>query len=176
VSAYIPTNVISITDGQIFLETELFFRGIRPAINVGLSVSRVGSAAQIKAMKQVAGRIKLDLAQYREMAAFSQFSSDLDASTQRLLARGSRLTELLKQPQFEPVPVEEQVVAIFAGTRGYLDTVAVSDVGRFEASMLSAIKSARPELMAAISASGEISPEIEKELGEFLDGFIRTFA
>jgi len=176
VSAYIPTNVISITDGQIFLETELFFQGIRPAINVGLSVSRVGSAAQIKAMKQVAGRIKLDLAQYREMAAFSQFSSDLDASTQRLLARGSRLTELLKQPQFAPVPVEEQVVAIFAGTRGYLDTVAVSDVGRFESSMLSAIKSARPELMEAIHAAGEISSEVEKGLEEFLDDFIRTFA
>ena len=124
VSAYIPTNVISITDGQIFLETELFYQGIRPAINVGLSVSRVGSAAQIKAMKQVAGRIKLELAQYREMAAFSQFASDLDAATQRLLARGSRLTELLKQPQFSPVPVEEQVVSIFAGTRGYLDTIA----------------------------------------------------
>src|SRR5204862_767461 len=128
VSAYIPTNVISITDGQIFLETELFYRGIRPAINVGLSVSRVGSAAQIKAMKQVAGRIKLELAQYREMAAFSQFASDLDASTQRLLARGARLTELLKQPQFSPVPVEEQVVSIFAGTRGYLDRVNVPDV------------------------------------------------
>ncbi len=132
VSAYIPTNVISITDGQIFLETELFYQGIRPAINVGLSVSRVGSAAQIKAMKQVAGRIKLELAQYREMAAFSQFGSDLDAATQRLLARGSRLTEMLKQPQFSPVPVEEQVVSIFAGTRGYLDTIAVPDVGRFE--------------------------------------------
>src|ERR1700757_4642068 len=176
VSAYIPTNVISITDGQIFLETELFFQGIRPAINVGLSVSRVGSAAQIKAMKQVAGRIKLDLAQYREMAAFSQFSSDLDASTQRLLARGSRLTEPLKQSQFAPVPVEDQVVAIFAGTRGYLDAVAVSDVGRFESSMLSAIKSARPELMEAIRAAGEISPEVEKGLEEFLDDFIRTFA
>jgi len=176
VSAYIPTNVISITDGQIFLETELFFQGIRPAINVGLSVSRVGSAAQIKAMKQVAGRIKLDLAQYREMAAFSQFSSDLDASTQRLLARGSRLTELLKQPQFAPVPVEEQVVAIFAGTRGYLDTVAVSDVGRFESSMLGEIRSARPELLEAIRAAGEIAPEVEKGLEEFLDGFIRTFA
>src|SRR6201993_168983 len=176
VSAYIPTNVISITDGQIFLETELFFRGIRPAINVGLSVSRVGSAAQIKAMKQVAGRIKLELAQYREMAAFSQFASDLDASTQRLLARGSRLTEMLKQPQFSPVPVEDQVVAIFAGTRGYLDAVAVSDVGRFESSMLSAIKSARPELMEAIRAAGEISPEVEKGLEEFLDDFIRTFA
>src|SRR5271167_1722253 len=176
VSAYIPTNVISITDGQIFLETELFFRGIRPAINVGLSVSRVGSAAQIKAMKQVAGRIKLDLAQYREMADFSQFGSDLDAATQRLLARGSRLTELLKQPQFAPVPVEEQVVAIFAGTRGYLDTVAVSDVGRFESSMLTELRSTRPEFLEAIRASGEISPEVEKGLGEFLDGVVRTFA
>ncbi|MBV8133270.1 MAG: F0F1 ATP synthase subunit alpha [Alphaproteobacteria bacterium] len=176
VSAYIPTNVISITDGQIFLETELFFRGIRPAINVGLSVSRVGSAAQIKAMKQVAGRIKLDLAQYREMAAFSQFASDLDAATQRLLARGSRLTELLKQPQFAPVPVEEQVVAIFAGTRGYLDTVEVSDVGRFESSMLSELRSKRPALLEAIRDAGEISPEVEKGLGEFVDGFVRTFA
>src|SRR5271157_2366574 len=176
VSAYIPTNVISITDGQIFLETELFFRGIRPAINVGLSVSRVGSAAQIKAMKQVAGRIKLDLAQYREMAAFSQFASDLDAATQRLLARGSRLTELLKQRQFAPVPVEEQVVAIFAGTRGYLDTVGVSDVGRFESSMLTDLRSTHPEFLEAIRASGEISPEVEKGLGEFLDGVVRTFA
>jgi len=176
VSAYIPTNVISITDGQIFLETELFYQGTRPAINVGLSVSRVGSAAQIKAMKQVAGRIKLELAQYREMAAFSQFASDLDAATQRLLARGSRLTEILKQPQFSPVPVEEQVAAIFAGTRGYLDTIAVSDVGRFESSMLSAIKSDRPELLEGIRAAGEISPEIEKGLEEFLDGFVRTFA
>ena len=176
VSAYIPTNVISITDGQIFLETELFFRGIRPAINVGLSVSRVGSAAQIKAMKQVAGRIKLELAQYREMAAFSQFASDLDASTQRLLSRGGRLTELLKQPQFAPVPVEEQVVAIFAGTRGYLDTVAVSDVGRFESSMLGELRSTHPELLSAIRDTGEISPEVEKSLGEVLDGFVRTFA
>ena len=131
VSAYIPTNVISITDGQIFLETELFFRGIRPAVNVGLSVSRVGSAAQIKAMKQVAGTIKLELAQYREMAAFAQFASDLDASTQHLLARGARLTELLKQPQYQPLPVEEQVVVIFAGVRGYLDKV---DVNRVDAS------------------------------------------
>src|SRR5437867_12345396 len=157
VSAYIPTNVISMTDGQIFLETELFFRGIRPAINVGLSVSRVGSAAQIKAMKQVAGRIKLELAQYREMAAFSQFASDLDAATQRLLARGSRLTELLKQPQFSPVPVEEQVVAMFAGTRGYLDRIDVADVGRFEHSMLSDLRAQRPELLAAIRDEREIS-------------------
>jgi F-type H+-transporting ATPase subunit alpha len=176
VSAYIPTNVISITDGQIFLETELFYQGIRPAINVGLSVSRVGSAAQIKAMKQVAGRIKLELAQYREMAAFSQFASDLDAATQRLLARGSRLTELLKQPQFAPVPVEEQVTAIFAGTRGYLDTVQVSDVGRFESSMLSELRSTKPELLEAIRTSGEIAPEVEKGLEGFLNGFVRTFA
>jgi F-type H+-transporting ATPase subunit alpha len=176
VSAYIPTNVISITDGQIFLETELFYQGIRPAINVGLSVSRVGSAAQIKAMKQVAGRIKLELAQYREMAAFSQFASDLDSATQRMLARGSRLTELLKQPQFAPVPVEEQVTAIFAGTRGYLDTVQVSDVGRFESSMLSELRSTRPELLEAIRNAGEISPEVEKGLAVFLDGFVRTFA
>jgi len=176
VSAYIPTNVISITDGQIFLETELFFQGIRPAINVGLSVSRVGSAAQIKAMKQVAGRIKLDLAQYREMAAFSQFSSDLDAATQRLLARGSRLTELLKQPQFAPVPVEDQVVAIFAGTRGYLDTVAVSDVGRFESSLLRELRNTKPELLDAIRTNQEISPTVEQGLEEFLDGFVRTFA
>src|ERR1700690_1277615 len=147
VSAYIPTNVISITDGQIFLETELFFRGIRPAVNVGLSVSRVGSAAQVKAMKQVAGRIKLELAQYREMAAFAQFASDLDASTQQLLARGSRLTELLKQPQFSPYPVENQVAAIFAGTRGYLDKIDVGQVGRFEAALVTQVKSKAPPLM-----------------------------
>ena len=143
VSAYIPTNVISITDGQIFLETELFFRGIRPAVNVGISVSRVGSAAQIKAMKQVAGRIKLELAQYREMAAFAQFASDLDASTQQLLARGARLTELLKQPQYQPVPVEEQVVAIFAGVRGYLDKIDVGRVGAFESAVAGRAEVAR---------------------------------
>jgi F-type H+/Na+-transporting ATPase subunit alpha len=176
VSAYIPTNVISITDGQIFLETDLFYRGIRPAINVGLSVSRVGSAAQIKAMKQVAGRIKLELAQYREMAAFSQFASDLDAATQRLLARGSRLTELLKQPQFSPVPVEEQVVGIFAGTRGYLDGVGVADIGRFETLMLGELRAKRPELLGAIRDEGEISAPTEKGLVEFFEGFARTFA
>jgi F-type H+/Na+-transporting ATPase subunit alpha len=175
VSAYIPTNVISITDGQIFLETELFYRGIRPAINVGLSVSRVGSAAQIKAMKQVAGRIKLELAQYREMASFAQFASDLDATTQRLLARGARLTELLKQPQFSPVPVEQQVVAIFAGTRGFLDRVETADVGRFESAMLSQLGAQRPELLGAIRREGEISPEVEKGLGEFLEEFVKTF-
>jgi F-type H+/Na+-transporting ATPase subunit alpha len=176
VSAYIPTNVISITDGQIFLETELFYQGIRPAINVGLSVSRVGSAAQIKAMKQVAGRIKLELAQYREMAAFSQFGSDLDASTQRLLARGSRLTELLKQPQFSPVPVEEQVVSIFAGTRGYLDTIAVPDITRFEASMLRELRAMHPEVLEAIRTEQEISPTVDKGLGDFLDAHVKTFA
>jgi F-type H+-transporting ATPase subunit alpha len=176
VAAYIPTNVISITDGQIFLETELFYRGIRPAINVGLSVSRVGSAAQIKAMKQVAGRIKLELAQYREMASFSQFASDLDAATQRLLARGSRLTELLKQAQFSPVPVEEQVVAIFAGTRGYLDRVDVADVGRFEQSMLTDLRAKQPDLLDAIRDEREISDMTEKGLTEFVDGFARTFA
>ena len=175
VSAYIPTNVISITDGQIFLETELFYRGIRPAINVGLSVSRVGSAAQIKAMKQVAGRIKLELAQYREMAAFSQFASDLDAATQRLLARGSRLTELLKQPQFAPMAVEEQVVSIFAGTRGYLDRIEVANVTRFEAAMLGELRATRPELLDAIRTEREVSPEVEKGLVEFLDGFVNTF-
>ncbi|MGH7045371.1 MAG: F0F1 ATP synthase subunit alpha [Stellaceae bacterium] len=176
VSAYIPTNVISITDGQIFLETELFYRGIRPAINVGLSVSRVGSAAQIKAMKQVAGRIKLELAQYREMASFAQFASDLDAATQRLLARGARLTELLKQPQFSPVPVERQVVAIFAGTRGYLDTIEVAEIGRFESSMLSELETAHPELLEAIRRDGEISADVEKSLSEFLERFVKTFA
>jgi F-type H+-transporting ATPase subunit alpha len=176
VSAYIPTNVISITDGQIFLETDLFYRGIRPAINVGLSVSRVGSAAQIKAMKQVAGRIKLELAQYREMAAFSQFASDLDASTQRLLARGARLTELLKQPQFSPVPVEEQVVSIFAGTRGYLDRVETADINRFESQMLGELRTRQPELLEAIRNERELSEGSEKALSEFLDGFARTFA
>ena len=176
VSAYIPTNVISITDGQIFLETELFYRGIRPAINVGLSVSRVGSAAQIKAMKQVAGKIKLELAQYREMAAFAQFASDLDPATQRLLARGARLTELLKQPQFKPMPVEEQVVSIFAGTKGYLDKVEVSAVTRFEAQMLGEIKAKAPKLLDAIRDKRELSADTEKELSAFLDNFAKNFA
>jgi F-type H+-transporting ATPase subunit alpha len=175
VSAYIPTNVISITDGQIFLETELFYRGIRPAINVGLSVSRVGSAAQIKAMKQVAGRIKLELAQYREMASFAQFSSDLDASTQRLLARGARLTELLKQPQFSPMPVEEQVVVIFAGTRGYLDQVEVGAVTRFETAMLGEIRADHADLLEAIRSKQEVTPDVDKALVEFLDRFVKTF-
>jgi F-type H+-transporting ATPase subunit alpha len=176
VSAYIPTNVISITDGQIFLETELFYKGIRPAVNVGISVSRVGSAAQIKAMKQVAGRIKLELAQYREMAAFAQFASDLDASTQRLLARGSRLTELLKQPQFSPVPVEEQVVSIFAGTRGYLDSVKVGDIGRFERQLLAELRASDTGILDAIRSDREIKPATEEKLKAFLDAFSRNFA
>jgi F-type H+-transporting ATPase subunit alpha len=176
VSAYIPTNVISITDGQIFLETELFFKGIRPAVNVGISVSRVGSAAQIKAMKQVAGRIKLELAQYREMAAFAQFASDLDASTQQLLARGARLTELLKQPQFKPVPVEEQVIGLFAGVRGYLDKIDVGKIGRFEAQLLADLKAREPGIIDAVRADREIKPETEKKLIAFLDGFTKSFA
>jgi len=176
VSAYIPTNVISITDGQIFLETDLFYKGIRPAVNVGISVSRVGSAAQIKAMKQVAGRIKLELAQYREMEAFAQFASDLDVATQRLLARGARLTELLKQPQFQPMPVEEQVVSIFAGTRGYLDSVKVSDIGRFERQMLAELRASGSGILEAIRNDREIKPETEERLKAFLDAFSRSFA
>jgi F-type H+-transporting ATPase subunit alpha len=176
VSAYIPTNVISITDGQIFLETGLFYRGIRPAINVGLSVSRVGSAAQIKAMKQVAGRIKLELAQYREMAAFAQFASDLDASTQRLLARGARLTELLKQPQYQPMPVEEQVVVIFAGVRGFLDRVKIEDVTRFEQALRSEVRAQAPEILESVRSAREITKETEAKLTGFLENFIKTFA
>jgi F-type H+-transporting ATPase subunit alpha len=175
VSAYIPTNVISITDGQIFLETELFFKGIRPAVNVGISVSRVGSAAQVKAMKQVAGRVKLELAQYREMASFAQFSSDLDASTQMLLARGARLTELLKQPQFQPMLVEEQVVVIFAGTRGYLDSVPLGRVAAFERGLLTALKSHHPELLDAIRDDREIKPATDKKLAAFLEEFAKNF-
>jgi F-type H+-transporting ATPase subunit alpha len=176
VSAYIPTNVISITDGQIFLETELFFKGIRPAVNVGLSVSRVGSAAQVKAMKQVAGRIKLELAQYREMAAFAQFASDLDASTQQLLARGSRLTELLKQPQYKPLPVEEMVVAIFSGVRGYLDKIPVNRVGVFEQMFIGELKAKEPGILEAIRTQNEIKPDVEKQLIAFLDNFAKSFA
>jgi F-type H+-transporting ATPase subunit alpha len=176
VSAYIPTNVISITDGQIFLETDLFYKGIRPAINVGLSVSRVGSAAQIKAMKQVAGKIKLELAQYREMAAFAQFASDLDASTQKLLARGARLTELLKQPQYSPMPVEEQVVSIFAGVNGYLDGIEVKNVGKFEAQFMSAIKAKHADILDAVRADREIKPETDKKLRGVLEAFAKTFA
>ena len=176
VAAYIPTNVISITDGQIFLETELFYAGIRPAVNVGISVSRVGSAAQVKAMKQVAGTIKLELAQYREMAAFSQFASDLDPATQRLLARGARLTEMLKQGQFAPCPVEEQVVSIFAGVRGYLDKIEVKDVTRFEAAMLDDLRANGQDILHSIRDEKELSEETEGKLKSFLDGFAKSFS
>ena len=176
VSAYIPTNVISITDGQIFLETDLFFAGVRPAINVGLSVSRVGSAAQTKAMKKVAGSIKLELAQYREMAAFAQFGSDLDASTQKLLNRGARLTELLKQAQFSPMPFEEQVVSIFAGTQGYLDTVPTSDVVRYEQAMLAELRSKHADVLATIRDTKDLSDDTKGKLKSALDGFAKTFA
>ena len=175
VSAYIPTNVISITDGQIFLETELFFQGIRPAVNVGISVSRVGSAAQIKAMKQVAGTIKLELAQYREMAAFAQFGSDLDASTQQLLNRGSKLTELLKQGQYSPLKVEEQVVSIFAGVKGFLDDIQNSKIKNFEDQLLSAIKSQSPDILKNIVSSGKLDETNEKKLKDFIDNFKKEF-
>jgi F-type H+-transporting ATPase subunit alpha len=175
VSAYIPTNVISITDGQIFLETELFFRGIRPAVNVGLSVSRVGSAAQIKAMKKVSGSIKLELAQYREMAAFAQFASDLDPATQRLLARGARLTEILKQPQYRPVPVEEQVVVIYAGTKGYLDKLELRRIGPYETALLVELRAAHPEILASIRDNGEITKDNDAALVAFLDKFTQDF-
>lgn len=176
VSAYIPTNVISITDGQIFLETDLFFAGIRPAINVGLSVSRVGSAAQTKAMKKVAGSIKLELAQYREMAAFAQFGSDLDASTQKLLNRGARLTELLKQPQFSPLPFEEQTVSIFAGTQGFLDSVATQDVVRYEAAMLAEMRSKHAGVLTAIRDSKDLKDDVRDQLKAALTEFGKTFA
>jgi len=176
VSAYIPTNVISITDGQIFLETDLFFAGIRPAINVGLSVSRVGGAAQTKAMKKVSGSIKLELAQYREMAAFAQFGSDLDASTQKLLNRGARLTELLKQPQFSPMPFEEQTVSIYAGTNGFIDTVPVADVNRYEAAMLSYMRADHADVLTAIRDSRELGKDTEGKLKEALGQFAKTFA
>ena len=175
VSAYIPTNVISITDGQIFLETELFFKGIRPAVNVGISVSRVGSAAQIKAMKQVAGSIKLELAQYREMAAFAQFGSDLDASTQQLLNRGAKLTELLKQGQYSPLKVEEQVVSIFCGVKGYLDNLDINKIKDFESQLLSEIKSSAPEILQKISSSGKLDEENEQNLRTFIENFKNKF-
>jgi F-type H+-transporting ATPase subunit alpha len=176
VSAYIPTNVISITDGQIFLETDLFYKGVRPAINVGLSVSRVGSAAQVKAMKQVAGSIKLELAQYREMEAFAQFGSDLDAATQRLLNRGARLTELLKQGQYAPMPVEDQVVSIYAGVNGYLDELPVRDVQRFEAEFLNELKANAADILTAIRETGVVSDETEGKLKAALDDFVKKFA
>src|SRR5687767_2596260 len=174
VSAYIPTNVISITDGQIFLETELFYQGIRPAVNVGISVSRVGSAAQIKAMKQVAGSIKLELAQYREMAAFAQFGSDLDAATQRLLNRGSRLTELLKQGQFQPMPIEEQVISIYTGVRGYLDKLPVNAVQRFEAELLRLMRSKHKDVLDSIRTGKQLTPDIEAKLKTILEEFAKS--
>ncbi len=175
VSAYIPTNVISITDGQIFLETSLFYQGIRPAVNVGISVSRVGSAAQVKAMKQVSGRIKLDLAQYREMAAFSQFASDLDASTRKLLDRGARLTELLKQKQYCPMPVEDQVISIFSGVKGYLDNVRVSDIADFEEVMLDSVKRQAPEIVDSIRSEKKITDEMETKLADFIEKFAADY-
>jgi len=176
VSAYIPTNVISITDGQIFLETDLFYQGIRPALNVGLSVSRVGSAAQIKAMKQVAGRIKLELAQYREMAAFAQFASDLDAATQRLLNRGARLTELLKQPQYQPMPVEMQVCVIYAGVNGYLDRLKVDDVTRYERGLISELEANGGEILSSIRDEQELTKGTEEKLRTLLDNYTQAFA
>ncbi len=174
VSAYIPTNVISITDGQIFLGTELFNQGIRPAVNVGLSVSRVGSAAQTKAMKKVAGSIKLELAQYREMAAFAQFGSDLDASTQKLLNRGSKLTELLKQDQYSPMTVAEQVVTIYAGVKGYLDSIDTTQIRSFEKGLLELVKSEKPEILESIQKSGKIEEDIDKALSEVISNYKKT--
>ena len=176
VSAYIPTNVISITDGQIFLETDLFYQGIRPALNVGISVSRVGSAAQTKAMKKVAGRIKGELAQYREMAAFAQFGSDLDATTQRLLNRGARLTELLKQPQFSPLKMEEQVVVIYAGVNGYLDPLPVSSVRQFEEGLLALMRTRRTDILDAIRTSRDLDDATAAKLKDALDDYAKTFA
>lgn len=176
VSAYIPTNVISITDGQIFLETSLFYQGVRPAVNVGISVSRVGSAAQIKAMKQVAGTMKLDLAQYREMAAFAQFSADLDKSTRRLLDKGSKLTELLKQPVHEPMATEEEVASIFSGVRGYLSKIEVADIKAFEQESLKKLRTSHPEYLEEIREKKIISPELETKLGEFYEQFATDFS
>jgi len=172
VSAYIPTNVISITDGQIFLETELFYRGIRPAINVGLSVSRVGSAAQIKAMKQVSGSMKLELAQYREVAAFAQFGSDLDASTQQQLNRGEKLTELLKQKQYVPMPAEEQVCVLYAGVKGYLDKISTSDIGVFERGYLEHLKSKHSSLLDTIRVEGALTDALSAQIGAAVDEYL----
>ena len=175
VSAYIPTNVISITDGQIFLETELFNQGIRPAINVGLSVSRVGSAAQTKAMKKVSGSMKLELAQYREMAAFAQFGSDLDASTQQLLNRGSKLTELLKQKQYSPMTVAEQVISVFCGVKGYLDDIELRDISEFENKIIDRCKSDKPEIIDSILSSGKLEENTEKSLIEVISNLKKNF-
>ncbi|MDE2285439.1 MAG: F0F1 ATP synthase subunit alpha, partial [Hyphomicrobiales bacterium] len=176
VSAYIPTNVISITDGQIFLETDLFYQGIRPAVNVGLSVSRVGSSAQTKAMKKVAGRIKGELAQYREMAAFAQFGSDLDATTQRLLNRGARLTELLKQPQFSPLKMEEQVVTIYAGVNGYLDALPLPRIRAFEDGLLTALRQQHPEILNTIRDSRDLDDPTAAKLKAAVESYTKTFS
>jgi len=174
VSAYIPTNVISITDGQIFLETELFYKGIRPAINVGLSVSRVGAAAQIRAMKQVAGSLKLELAQYREVAAFAQFGSDLDAVTQQLLNRGEKLTELLKQKQYVPMPVEEQACILFAGVKGFLDKIQTSEIEKFETQFRAHLKRKHQNILSEIKTAGQISDKLDQEIRAMLTDFMAT--
>ena len=176
VSAFIPTNVISITDGQIFLETELFFSGIRPAINVGLSVSRVGSAAQTKAMKKVAGKIKLELAQYREMAAFSQFASDLDASTKQLLARGERLTELLKQDQYVPMSVADQVLSLYSGVRGFLDKIEISKITDFQVKFLEGLRADHSDIFDEINNTGNFSDESDKKIEDYLEKFTANFS
>jgi F-type H+-transporting ATPase subunit alpha len=175
VSAYIPTNVISITDGQIFLETDLFYQGIRPAVNVGLSVSRVGSAAQVKAMKQVAGKIKGELAQYREMAAFAQFGSDLDATTQQLLARGARLTELLKQAQFSPLNIAEQVSSLYAAVNGYLDKIEVRDINRYETDLLKLLNASHSDIMNAILDEKQLSKDTEAKLKTVVEDYTSSF-
>jgi F-type H+-transporting ATPase subunit alpha len=175
ISAYIPTNVISITDGQCFLETDLFNQGVRPAINVGVSVSRVGGAAQIKAMKEVAGSLRLDLSQYRELESFAAFASDLDAASKAQLDRGARLVELLKQPQNSPMPVEDQVVAIFLGTRGHLDSVPVEDVQRFEQELLEHVRSSKDEILTEIRESKKLSEELEKKLTDVVNDFKKGF-
>ena len=175
VSAYIPTNVISITDGQVYLEPNLFYAGIRPAINVGLSVSRVGGAAQIKAMKKVAGTLRLDLAQYRELAAFAQFGSDLDKATQQKLVRGERLVELLKQPQYQPMPVEEQVISLYAGTRGYMDDLPVEAVRKFEDGLLEFMRNQKADILNEIKETGDLSAELDKKIAAAIDEFKKTF-
>ena len=175
-SAFIPTNVISITDGQIFLETELFFSGIRPAINVGLSVSRVGSAAQTKAMKKVAGKIKLELAQYREMAAFSQFASDLDASTKQLLARGERLTELLKQDQYVPMSVADQVLSLYSGVRGFLDKIDLAKITDFQVKFLEGLRADHSDIFDEINNTGNFSDESDKKNEDYLEKFASNYS
>jgi F-type H+-transporting ATPase subunit alpha len=176
VAAYIPTNVISITDGQIYLEPDLFFAGVRPAVNVGISVSRVGGNTQVKAMKQIAGSLRLDLAAFRELEAFAQIGTDLDVATQRQLDRGYRLVELLKQPQYKPYPVEEQIVSIFAGTKGFMDTVAVSDVARFETSMLEFFRQKHGEILQELRDTGQLSDELTEKIIRVVEEFKGQFS